>query len=162
MTLPMRDRPGIPESYGIATGEEGMLEWFSVDAALAATSHYWISTVRANGEPHLIPIWGGWAHNRLHIEGGDDTLWFRNLMRSPRVAVGCDHEGMQIILYGMASYGPVDGFEAVADNYEAKYPYRPEAKDMWEIAPSTVLAWVTATVNDFATSPTRFRFEEAR
>jgi len=162
MTTPTRDRPDIPESYGIASAEEGMLDWHTVDAALAATSHYWVSTVSKDGDPHLIPIWGGWVRNRLHIEGGDDTRWFRNLTRSPRVAVGADHQGMQIIVYGTASYGPVAGFDDVADNYEAKYPYRPEPKDQWVIAPSTVLAWVTATIDDFASTPTRFHFEEPR
>lgn len=160
MTEPRRDRPRIPESYGIADGIEGMLDWFTVEAALAATSHYWVSTVSANGEPHLIPIWGGWAQGRLHIEGGPDTLWYRNLVRSPKVSVGADHQGMQVIVNGTASLGPVDGFDFVADNYDAKYPYRPEPKDMWIVSPAIVLAWVTATVDDFANTPTRFHFEE--
>ena len=159
---PLRDRPAIPDSYGIAAGSDGMLDWLAVEAALIATSHYWVSTVRSDGEPHLIPIWGGWANGRLHIEGGHDTLWYRNLARSPKVAVGADRDGMQIIVNGVAALGPIEDFEPVADSYDAKYPYRPEPKDMWTISPTTVLAWVTATVEDFANTPTRFRFEEAR
>ena len=162
MVAPLRrDRPDIPESYGISTEEDGLLEWEDVSSSLAAASTYWVATSRANGLPHLIPIWGGWAHERLHIEGGDDTLWHRNLTRSDAVSVGADHEGMQMIIYGKAHLGPVEDHTAVADNFAGKYPYRPDPRDMWIISPHRVLAWSTATMDTFGTTPTRFWLEDA-
>lgn len=158
MTTPTRDRPGIPPSYGIAASDRGLLEWEEVSEAFGATPNYWVATTHTDGSPHLIPIWGGWANTRLHIEGGDDTLWYRNLERDPRTQVGADHDDLQIMLRGTAWLGRVDDWTPVEDNYVAKYPYRPEAKEMWQITPTSVLAWRTDTIDAFATTPTRFSF----
>lgn len=156
--IPLRDRPEIPVSYGIETADEGMLDWEQVSAAINNTATYWISTVRANGEPHLIPNWGGWDGTKLHIEGGDDTLWARNLARSSAIRVGADHDGVQTIIHGTAVKGEAESFDVVAANYTSKYPYTPADPDFWIITPKTVLAW---DISEFAKTPTRFRFEEA-
>lgn len=162
MTAPRRDRPEFPSDYGIATGEEGMLEWGRVDEALAGTSIFWVATVRPDRSPHLTPIWGGWDGAAVHIEGGETTLWARTLAANPRVAVGSDHAGLQVTVRGTARREtPVD-FEAVAGNYASKYPYRPEPGPMWVIRPRTIVAWDTSTFEAFATTPTRFTFEEER
>ena len=155
-----RDRPDIPASYGIETGDAGLLEWDRVDAALAATVTYWISTTRRSGTPHLIPIWGGWDGSALHVEGGEDTVWARSLAHQPSVAAGADHDGLQIILGGTAEHRDADDVETVAANYASKYPYRPEAHPFWVITPRTVLAWDTGSIEAFARTPTRFHFEE--
>ena len=161
MSTPSRDRPDIPASYGIATDEKGLLTWEEVSRSFGAAINYWVSMTRADSAPHLVPIWGGWADRQLHIEGGDDTLWHRTLARDPRTRVGADHEGMQIILDGKATLGPVDNWQAVAENYAAKYPYRPDPKDMWKIRPASMMAWRTHTIDAFASTPTRFTFEDA-
>jgi hypothetical protein len=162
MTAPRRDRPEFPASYGIATGEEGMLEWERVDTTLAATPVYWVATVRPDGSPHVTPIWGGWDGAAIHIEGGGTTVWARALAFDPRVAVGCDHDGLQITVRGIAHREMPADFEAVADVYAAKYPYRPEPGSLWVIRPRTILAWDTSTLEAFAHTPTRFTFEEDR
>jgi hypothetical protein len=162
VTGPRRDRPQIPAAYGIATGDAGMLEWEVVSAALAATTIYWVTSVRNDGTPHLIPIWGGWADDHLYIEGGDDTLWARNLTRRPTTAVGADSAGMQIIVRGTVATNTPDNrtFAALADNYGSKYEYRPEPHDFFRISPATVLAWEMSSIDSFASTPTRFSFEE--
>lgn len=162
MKPPRRDRPAFPTSYGIATGGEGMLDWERVDRALRTAATYWVSTTRADGTPHLIPIWGAWTGAHLYIEGGDDTVWARNLDRSPFVSVGADGDRLQIIARGPAArtLPVVDRFETIADSYAAKYPYRPELHAFWEIRPRTVLAWEVSSVESFAATPTRFHLEE--
>ncbi|MGA9595263.1 MAG: pyridoxamine 5'-phosphate oxidase family protein [Acidimicrobiia bacterium] len=156
-----RRRPGIPESYGVASGEEGMLLWDDVSAALAAASVYWVSTVGQDGGPHLIPLWGAWVQDLAFIEGGDDTRWARNLTDGDgRLHVGIDHEGMQVMVRGVASAVTVAGAmqTVIADGYEDKYPYRPEGSRFWRITPEHVLAWKTDTIEAFGSSPTQFVF----
>lgn len=155
-----RDRPDIPKSYGIEDSPEGMLEWSAVSAAIGASKTYWISTVRGKFASHLIPIWGGWDGKNVHIEGGDDTMWARNLAEHGNVSVGADHEGMQAILHGTAAKGTAARFDLIVENYSSKYPYTPIDPEFWIIQPKTVLAWETTTMTSFATTPTRFRFEE--
>ena len=155
------DRPQFPPDYGISPGPEGLLDWAEVDAALASTRTYWVSTVRANGLPHITPIWGAWVGGELFIEGGADTLWATNLARSSAVSVGADQGSIQMIVRGTATHTHVLAAlrSRIADGYDAKYPYRPEGEEFWSIRPGTVLAW---TMDHFATSPTRFHFEEPK
>lgn len=156
-----RRRPGIPASYGIARGDEGMLQWNEVSAALVAAPVYWVTTVTPGGGPHLIPIWGAWAQDAAFIEGGDDTRWARNLTAGDgRLHLGADHEGMQVIVRGTASAITIGGAmqTVIADGYEDKYPYRPTGTEFWRIAPRSVLAWRVDTVEAFASTPTQFDF----
>ena len=145
-----RRRPGIPASYQIAQDEVGMLEWTEVASALDAAPVYWVATVTPSGGPHLIPIWGAWVRDTAFIEGGDETRWARNLAGGDgRVHLGADHEGMQIMVRGVAM---------IADSYEAKYPSRPEGARFWRIAPEHVLAWRVVPIDAFASTPTEFVF----
>jgi hypothetical protein len=156
-----RRRPGIPASYKIARGEEGMLDWSEVSAAMVAAPIYWVTTVLPDGGPHLIPIWGAWVQDAAFIEGGDETRWARNLAAGDgRVHLGADHEGMQVMVRGEAAPVTIGGAmqTVIADEYADKYPYRPEGDRFWRITPSSVLAWKVDTIESFATTPTQFDF----
>ena len=157
----IRQRPAIPSTYGIARGTEGMLEWGRVAGVLRDARIYWVSTTRADGTPHLIPIWGAWVDDAAYIEGGDETLWARNLAAGSAVHVGIDHDGVQVMVRGRATKREVDSATqtSIADVYAAKHPYRPEGHAFWEIRPWTVLAWDTGTIDSFAATPTEFVFE---
>jgi nitroimidazol reductase NimA-like FMN-containing flavoprotein (pyridoxamine 5'-phosphate oxidase superfamily) len=158
----IRQRPAIPTSYGIATGFDGMLEWSRVATVLRDATILWVATSRPDGDPHLIPIWGAWADGAAYIEGGDETRWAKNLAGGSAVHVGVDGDGLQVMVRGTAAKHDVDAAtqRAIADVYTAKYPYRPEGTTFWVIRPASVLAWSTATVDAFASTPTEFVFEE--
>jgi hypothetical protein len=159
--LVTRCRPRIPESYGIARDDDGMLDWAEVTGTLASSPLFWVSTVTPIGGPHLIPIWGAWVREAAYIEGGDDTLWARNLAEGDgRVHLGIDHDGTQVMVRGTAALVDVsvDLQRVVADAYERKYPYRPAGSRFTRISPSRVLAWRTDTVEAFGATPTQFNF----
>jgi len=139
-----------------------MLEWDDVAAAIAAASVFWVATTTPGQGPHLTPIWGGWVEATAYIEGGDDTRWARNLAAGDgRTQIGIDHEGMQIMVRGSARKMTLDpaAQRAVADCFEAKYPYRPSGSEFWVIPARAVLAWRTDDVELFATTPTQFDLE---
>jgi len=156
-----RRRPGIPTEYGIDTDEAGMLDWDDVAAALASAEVYWVSTVHPSGGPHLIPIWGAFIGNAAYIEGGEMTRWARNITEGDgRVHIGADHAGMQLMVRGAASHTTVapQTQTAIADAYEAKYPYRPTGTEFWKVTPASVLAWMTNDIEAFGSTPTQFDF----
>ncbi len=161
MTPIARRRPGIPRAYGVAESDEGMLEWPVVAAAISGAPIYWVSTVSPGATPHLIPNWGAFVGDAAYIEGGDMTRWARNLTGGDgRVHIGVDHNGMQAMVRGIAGATDVDEATqtAIADNYDAKYPYRPTGNRFWRITPDHVLAWRTDTLEAFGTTPTQFDF----
>ncbi|HKX74515.1 MAG TPA: pyridoxamine 5'-phosphate oxidase family protein [Acidimicrobiia bacterium] len=157
---PRPERPTAPAAYGFATGPQGMLPWEQVSQALAAANLYWIGTVRDDGGPHLHSIWGGFVGNHLYFEGGPTTRWARNLIADPRVSFGVESDGLHITGRGVVSgRGAADDFAAVASNYGSKYDYRPENDDFYRVTPEVIIALDMSSLEAFAQSPTRFRFE---
>jgi hypothetical protein len=137
-----------------------MLSWERVAAALAGAALYWIGTVRPDGGPHLHSIWGGFVGTHLYFEGGPTTRWARNLAADPRVSFGVESEGLHISGRGVtARQGAGDDFAALVANYGDKYDYRPENDDFYRVAPEVIIALDMSSMEAFAESPTRFRFE---
>jgi len=130
-------RPTFP-GYGIATDAEGLLPWSWAVERLTASRNYWISTVRANGRPHAMPVWGVVV---------DETLWFgtggvkrRNLLRDPRLVAHAESGDEVVILEGRVEEVPLG--EDVRDAYAAKYDHRPEQERFWVVRPDVAFAWV--------------------
>jgi hypothetical protein len=154
------ERPQAPSDYGYATGPEGMLAWESVRDALAAANLYWIATVRPDGGPHLHSIWGGWVGHHLYFEGGETTRWAKNLAGDARLSFGVDSNGLHISGRGLMERGPAGkDFKSLVANYGAKYDYKPQEDLFYKVQPDVVIALNMSSMADFASSPTRFRFE---
>ncbi|MGQ0849779.1 MAG: pyridoxamine 5'-phosphate oxidase family protein [Actinomycetota bacterium] len=160
MTDPIRDRPHAPAGYGFSTKPEGMLAWDRVREALGAAQVYFVATVAPNGAPYVTPIWGSWVGDHLYFEGGDDTRWSRNLQAEPRIGFGTVSNGLHINGRGKVERSPAGAeFGAVADNYAGKYGYRPTTDDYRRVSPQVVIALAMDSLEDFAKTPTRFRFQ---
>jgi hypothetical protein len=143
-------RPRFSPSYGISESEEGLLSWDWALEHLAASRNYWISTTRADGSPHAMPVWGV-----VH----DGELWFgtggvkaQNLARDGRLVAHAESGDEVVILEGTVEQRVVP--DALLDEYDAKYDHRPEAGSrFWVVLPAVVYAW---RERDYPTSATRF------
>jgi PPOX class probable F420-dependent enzyme len=43
-------------------------------------------TTRADGSPHIVPVWYRWDRQVVRVWTHDERLWVRNLRRDPRIA----------------------------------------------------------------------------
>lgn len=88
----------------------------------------WLSSVRPDGRPHLVPVWYLWT-------GGQELLIFskprnqkvRDLEHNPAVMLSLDdtHDGDDVImLEGTAELLPADALSASYPAYDAKYGER--------------------------------------
>src|SRR5204862_2777617 len=84
--MPRADRPMIPE-YGVPDDDEGLLPFSHLEAQLGAAHDYWVASVRPDGRPHAVPVWGVWLDGTLYFGGGKQTRKARNLDRNPDVVV---------------------------------------------------------------------------
>jgi hypothetical protein len=57
--------------------------WSEVVAVLERAEMFWISTVRADGRPHVTPLPAMWLDGALHFSTGLDEQKGRNLLRNP-------------------------------------------------------------------------------
>ena len=58
------------ESYGVPEGEEDMLPWSHVEERMLGPRNYWVATVRPDGRPHAVPVWGVWLMVPSTLAGG--------------------------------------------------------------------------------------------
>jgi PPOX class probable F420-dependent enzyme len=51
-----------------------------------------LATVRADGRPHVAPVWFGMDGDTIVFTTGEDTVKARNMRREPRVSICVDDE----------------------------------------------------------------------
>ncbi len=104
----------------------GATPWPDADAALARAELYWLTTVRADGRPHVTPLVGVWVEQAFYFATGFDEQKARNLEANHRVAVTTGQntwaEGLDAVVEGTAvRVTGAQRLRAVADAYRAKY-----------------------------------------
>ncbi len=81
--------------------------WSDVDQALTQAKIFWLSTVRADGRPHVTPLPAVWARGALHFCTGPAEQKAKNLDQNPNVALttGTDKqdEGLDVVVEGPAA-----------------------------------------------------------
>ena len=127
---PRTERPRIP-GYGISKSKTGMLPWKWAVKTLTKSREYWIVTVRPDGRPHAMIIWGLWFDGAFWFGTGSKTQKARNLARNPNCVVGTQNAAEAVILEGVA--------ELVTDAAIQKKPTRTHLGE--RIKPSTQQLW---------------------
>jgi nitroimidazol reductase NimA-like FMN-containing flavoprotein (pyridoxamine 5'-phosphate oxidase superfamily) len=161
-----RERPTLPDGYGLPDTEEGLLEWSAVEGRLAASKHYWLATVRPDARPHVVPRWGVWLDQKFYYDGSPSTRHARNAELNPACTLTLEDGARAVIVEGrsVATRADADGLGARLSAAFEKYHddgYSP-GPDSWSgdqggglrvLTPITVLAWTA-----FPTDATRFVF----
>jgi hypothetical protein len=152
--LPRRSRPQIQKDYGVPEAEEGMLEWSFVEEQMAVARNFWVCTVRPDGRPHAMPVWGIWLDGVFYHGGGTETRRARNLARNPDVVVHLESGDHVVIMEGATEIitDPVVGAR-LDEHYIARYGM-PHGLPLWALQPRVVFAWT-----DYPVTATRWVFE---
>lgn len=154
-------RPHVPE-YGIPEHSDGLLPWSFALERLDRARNYWIATTRPDGRPHAVPVWGVLVDGEVYFGGGPQTVWARNLARSPQIVVHLESGDEVVILEGTAERHTENNTSAglltrIDDAYEAKYDMR-HGTPVWRLVPRVGFAW-----SRFPDDTTRWAFaSEAR
>jgi hypothetical protein len=167
MPEPTRDRPVLPDGYGVPDTDDGVLDWSLVEERLRTSEHYWMATTRREGTPHVVPRWGVWLDGRFWYDGAPDTVHVKNLNRDPACVLHLEDGREAVIVEGMSiaaeppgpelggrlsramsqKYGP-HGYAPTPDSWDG-----PDSGGLRVFTPVKAMAWF-----DFPTDVTRFRF----
>ena len=86
---------------------------------------YWLSTVRADGRPHVTPLLGVWLAGALYFCTGPNERKAKNLAHNPHciLTTGSNRlDGLDIVVEGdVAKVSDKAELRNVADTYESKY-----------------------------------------
>lgn len=167
MLDPSRDRPEIPEGYGVPNTHDEVLEWAAVAERLRSSAHFWMATTRPDGRPHVVPRWGVWMDGRFWYDGAVDTVHVKNLNSNPECVLHLEDGREAVIVEGVSVAADPPGPELggrLSAEFTAKYGdhgYSPKA-DAWQgpdagglrvFTPVKAMAWFA-----FPADVTRFRF----
>ena len=164
MPGPVPDRPEMP-GYGVLPAEagSGLMPWAEAARRLTVAHDYWCATVRPDGRPHVMPVWGVWLDEELWFSSGMRSRKARNLAAQPRCTVTTDDAQNPVVLDGVARrVTDAAGIAAFVAAMNAKYDagmtaefQDPAVNGTFAVAPERAFA---LTDGDFTGSPTRWTF----
>jgi len=96
----------------------------SAAAALESDPVAWLSSVRRDGSPHLVPVWFHWDGERVFAFSKPHARKVENLRRQPRVmlAVGTPGPGFEVeLIEADAELPETPAVEIMPSGFGAKY-----------------------------------------
>lgn len=100
---PASSRPYMP-GYGIVGPLEGrgLLPWSWAEERLVQSHDYWLATVRPDGSPHVMPVWGVWMEGAAWWSSSHQSRKARNMASDPRAVVTTDNPRQPVVVEGTA------------------------------------------------------------
>jgi general stress protein 26 len=101
-------------------------EWDDTRRALETADLFWISTVRADGRPHITPLVAVWLDGAIHFTTGGAEQKAVNLRGNPHVILmtGCNQwdRGLDVVVEGDAEQVTDDPtLQRLADAWTTKW-----------------------------------------
>src|SRR6202162_1286703 len=119
---PKTSRPLAP-GYGFPEGSKGLLPCSWAAKQLKKSHNYWITTVKPDGSPHTMVVWGLWQDGRLLFSTGSKSRKSRNLSRNANCVVCTEHANEAVIVEGVAEIADVAARRKFLTNYDPKYNF---------------------------------------
>ena len=103
--------------------------WDQTREALETAELFWVSTVRADGRPHVTPVVAAWADGAVCFATGAEEQKYVNLRANPHVVLttGCNgwDQGLDVVVEGDAiQVTDEDALKRVAAAFTAKWDGR--------------------------------------
>ena len=114
------------------------------DPRLLTDRNIWLASVRADGRPHLVPIWFVWLNERCYA-CMQESVKLRNMRANPRVSFALEDGNKPVLAEGLATlHAPPFADELVAA-FKQKYNWDittdPGYNTVIEIEPKKWLKW---------------------
>jgi PPOX class probable F420-dependent enzyme len=163
---PAAERPYMP-GYGVLAPDEGtgLLPWSWAEERLGTSKDFWLVTVRPDGRPHAMPVWGVWWTGSFWFTCGRRSRKARNLAEEPRCTVTSEDTQEPVVIEGVAEVvtepGPIAALvEVLNAKYGGMYSVDfldPEVNATIRVRPERAFG---IAHDDFTGSPTRWTFAE--
>jgi pyridoxine/pyridoxamine 5'-phosphate oxidase len=122
----MKDAPTAEFDSRFSDPEASPTPWSEAGQVLVNAELYWLTTVRADGRPHVTPLIGVVQNGAVHFCTGLREQKARNLEHHAQVALTTGNntwaQGLDVVVEGTAvRITDHDALQRLADAYEAKY-----------------------------------------
>jgi len=109
--------------YGFPKGTKGLLPWSWAEQRLKKSHNYWIVTVKPDGSPHAMVVWGMWQDGRFLFSTGSQSRKARNLAANANCIVCTENAAEAVIVEGIAEIADVAARRKMIPAYERKYDW---------------------------------------
>jgi hypothetical protein len=109
--------------YGLPEGRKGLLPWSWAEQRLKKSHNYWITTVKPDGSPHTMVVWGLWQDGHLLFSTGSKSRKARNLAQNPSCVLCTEHASEAVIVEGVAEIADVGARRKFLAKYKSKYNF---------------------------------------
>lgn len=156
-------RPEPAGYYRKASEGEGLLAWDRVVERMSGAGNYWVATIRPDGRPHAMPVWGVWLNESFVFSTSPQSRKARNLAANPYVVVHLESGDDVVVIEGVAEEISDAGLlQRFADAYNPKYDWdftlEQLRKGVYEVRPRRAFSWLDSRGEGFAGTATRWRF----
>ncbi len=105
------------------------VRWEETEQVLETAELFWVSTVRADGRPHVTPVVAAWVDGAVWFTTGADEVKCVNLRANPQVVLttGCNRwdGGLDVVMEGTAVRVTDDAvLSRVAEAFTARWDGR--------------------------------------
>ena len=158
-----RIRPNMPHYGVLPAATDGMLTWDWVEHQMTEARNYWVCTVRADGPPHCVPVWGAWISGCFFFGTDTNSVKAANIRRDNRVVIHLESGDDTVIFEGaLVEANPSTALqETLGTTFVSKYGFDPELDGsdvlMYRIVPNKVMAWLES---DYPATATYWLFDE--
>jgi nitroimidazol reductase NimA-like FMN-containing flavoprotein (pyridoxamine 5'-phosphate oxidase superfamily) len=133
-------------------------------SGLAARANYCVVSVRPDGRPHSMPVWGLWDDGDFLFTSGVQSRKIKNLKAEPRCVVSTEDAADPVIIEGTAAIiTDLERIARVLDLMNDKYQTSIEAGFLDPAVNAAVAVRPRQVISmrhgDFAGSPTRWTFD---
>lgn len=162
--VPKVGRPQMP-GYGIPESRKGLLPWKWAEQRLKKSHNYWITTVKPDGSPHVMVVWGLWLDGAFLFCTGRLSRKTRNLEKNPRCVVSTEAAEEAVIVEGVAEIVDVPVRKVFLKKYTPKYKFDMAGMEKDILAMREPVFAVRPTVafglyeKKFMSSATRWKFK---
>jgi len=153
-------RSGVPYMPGydmmFAKGRRS-LPWTWAAERLSKAQNYFLVTVRPDGRPHAMPVWGLWLEDAFYFSTGRRSRKSRNLAANPNCVVCPESASEAVILEGNALEVAGSSLPRKFNSaYEKKYNWKIEGNEgpFYEVQPQVVFGFD----ENAGSNPTRWIF----
>jgi hypothetical protein len=113
---------------------------------LLSERNIWVAVVRADGRPHLTPVWFVWHARKAYICIDPKSVKARSLVQNERVALALENGTNPIIVEGIAGQiARVEWPQEVIEEFKRKYAWDITDDGQYtrliEIRPHKLLNW---------------------
>jgi general stress protein 26 len=125
--------PSTELAEEFSSAEATPTPWSEGRRVLEEAKIYWISTVRADGQPNVTPLFAAWLDGAIYFCTGDGEQKAKNLARNPHCTftTGCnDVGGLDVVVEGEARKVHDEALlQRLAGIWQSKYDWPWTVKD---------------------------------